>query len=350
MTKAKAREDAWWTRIVEGNGLSSALCCNQRAQGHGPSGVSVVSKAAKSAVIRERIQSEPVSLRGFAGPLGLDWWLPGASDQKGETSVQERDGEDILQSLSAFDDEQHNATHDRAAEKDGKMKATFAIGNPGKFFDKLDLDGSGTVDISELRENFEKSGISMAEVEKRVPALFAKMDKNGDGSISKDEFVAHWVDNKLIAAHKRRKAAEAKAQEDLDQMQKAAEGITKIQLLIKKKQAEMDASGGTFALNPDEKKKCETEINLLKGDLQRLQKRVSALRENYQDQQNLHDIARDDFRKISHLRVASFTTKTSPGVQRSNSLQRTDSKDHNSTQQSRSSHGGLSRSGSPRKK
>ena len=337
------RGDMWWAKVFRTDVLVKGICCREQDETRKKQGiVSVVSS--------QPIRSQTLSLRGFPGPFDFNQSLPDEGDQKGEPSVQENDGEAVLQSLSsAFGDEEHNATD---AEKDAKAKGAFGINNPGKFFDKLDLDGSGTIDMAELRASLEKSGISMAEVEKRVPALFAKIDKNGDGSISRDEFVSHWIDNKLMAAQKKKKAAEARAKEDLQQMRKAGEGIQRIMLQIKQKQAEIDASGAQFAVNPGQKKKSENELNLLRGELGKLQRRMTSLRENYQDQQNLQGIARDDFKKISHMRVASFTTKTGShsGLQRSNSMQRLGSSDLKSVPKSGSLRGEIPKSGSFRKK
>jgi len=55
-------------------------------------------------------------------------------------------------------------------------------------FKLLDADGSGTLSISELAQNLETVGGTEA-----LRALFAHIDKEGDGSISREEFIEYFT-------------------------------------------------------------------------------------------------------------------------------------------------------------
>ncbi len=59
-----------------------------------------------------------------------------------------------------------------------------------KLFGKVDTDGNGTVDKSELQGLFDKIAQKTGGTALSADALFSKIDTNGDGSISKDELAA----------------------------------------------------------------------------------------------------------------------------------------------------------------
>jgi len=54
-----------------------------------------------------------------------------------------------------------------------------------KLFAKMDTNGDGKIDKSELEAAFTAAGGSVAQAD----ALFSKLDKDGDGSVTKAEFV-----------------------------------------------------------------------------------------------------------------------------------------------------------------
>lgn len=55
-------------------------------------------------------------------------------------------------------------------------------------FENVDTDGSGSIDINELRAAADFLKISVEEVE----SIFKDIDVNGDGEISVDEFMAYF--------------------------------------------------------------------------------------------------------------------------------------------------------------
>ena len=60
-------------------------------------------------------------------------------------------------------------------------------------FKKLDADKSGTLDKSETKAYLAKLGVSPAEIDSNIDAAFAKLDKDGQGSISFAEFLEAFV-------------------------------------------------------------------------------------------------------------------------------------------------------------
>ncbi|ACO66830.1 predicted protein, partial [Micromonas commoda] len=57
-----------------------------------------------------------------------------------------------------------------------------------ELFAQFDQDGSGTIDIMELRQVMRHPKDQLTEEE--IDAFAAEMDKDGDGEISYDEFIA----------------------------------------------------------------------------------------------------------------------------------------------------------------
>jgi hypothetical protein len=355
--RTKAGDD-WWTRMCRADGLS-AMCCQTTTRATQVRMVHHPSDFRRVKVRSQQLSAPPVQIPGPLGlrpwatdadgssplptsPLspfqipdsfGLTGWTKDADSNKEETP----DGD---QGEANWFDGFEDGDKIKPGEKEVNTgKAIFGISNPGKFFDKMDLDGNGELDKEELRAALEKSGIPMSEVERKVPALFARMDKNDDGSISREEFVRYWVDNTLLKLQRKKKLAENNAKEDLVQMQKAGEAIAKIHTAIKAKLNEMDANAPILAMNPDEKKKRDTEVTLLKGQLQKYQRRMSSLRAHYQDQQSLQGIIQADYKTVAYTRAASFTTK---GKEMDSNLQRTNSLEKQNSFGSKSSPAGKS--------
>jgi hypothetical protein len=341
--------DAWWIGICQADGLSGAMCCHDSARESRVRLAQQSNPFEKKRVRSQQISASPqlqipgsLGLRPWATDVDGSWLLPTSplspcqipdslgipgltkdvDSYKEEIPVKDQDDANWL---SGFEDGDKSKPGEKEANKGNDM---FGINNPGKFFDKMDLDGNGTLDREELKAALEKSGIPMSEVERKLPALFSKMDKSGDGEISKEEFVQYWVDNKLLALHRKKKLAEKSAKDDLAQMQKAGEAISKIHTTIKAKLKDIEASSHIFVLNEAEKKKADTELAVLRGDLQKYQKRMSSLRAHYQDQQELQGTVLLDYRKVAYMRASSFTKKgkeTDSNLHRTKSLERTNS-------------------------
>ena len=58
----------------------------------------------------------------------------------------------------------------------------------------FDEDGSGSLDVNELREAVKKYGTGTC-TEEDLEAIVQQMDKDGDGTIDLDEFVKVMSDN-----------------------------------------------------------------------------------------------------------------------------------------------------------
>ena len=58
-------------------------------------------------------------------------------------------------------------------------------------FDKMDTDGSGFIDSSELRQMTQELGVTMSE--EAITGALQSMDENGDDEIEFDEFRDWWV-------------------------------------------------------------------------------------------------------------------------------------------------------------
>ena len=60
----------------------------------------------------------------------------------------------------------------------------------GRSFDNIDVDKNGEISMREMRRYLKKQGMDA----KSIAALIKKLDANGDGRISRDEFVAGFGD------------------------------------------------------------------------------------------------------------------------------------------------------------
>lgn len=61
-----------------------------------------------------------------------------------------------------------------------------------KIFEEIDADGSGGLDVRELKVLFTRLGRKTTK--KRIAASHAEMDTDRDGDVSMDEFIAWWSD------------------------------------------------------------------------------------------------------------------------------------------------------------
>lgn len=74
--------------------------------------------------------------------------------------------------------------------------SALAAPKPGKAFDRLDKDGNGSITVEEMAHNLaeqaKKKGNekAVANSSKRAKARIKKGDTDGDGALSKEEFVA----------------------------------------------------------------------------------------------------------------------------------------------------------------
>ena len=57
-------------------------------------------------------------------------------------------------------------------------------------FDEMDTDGSGTVDVAEVRGSLAKERNGKAPTEEEVLAMIAQFDQNGDGKVTFAEYAA----------------------------------------------------------------------------------------------------------------------------------------------------------------
>ena len=83
----------------------------------------------------------------------------------------------------------------RFQEEGESLKTAFDFKMLRNAFRELDVDNSGTLEIAELKQAFEKSGLSNEEMND----LFYKIDFNQDGKLNYTEFLAATVDkNKAV--------------------------------------------------------------------------------------------------------------------------------------------------------
>ena len=64
--------------------------------------------------------------------------------------------------------------------------------DPSRLFDRLDLDRKGVLSHAELRAGLIDEGFHLAEIQHRIPLIFAAIGGDNDGAISKAEFVERW--------------------------------------------------------------------------------------------------------------------------------------------------------------
>ena len=65
--------------------------------------------------------------------------------------------------------------------------------DPSRLFERLDLDGSGALSYAELHAGLIHEGFDSEDICKRLPSVFKNLDADGDGEISKEEFLKRWV-------------------------------------------------------------------------------------------------------------------------------------------------------------
>eukprot|EP01043_Picozoa_sp_COSAG02_P071328 COSAG02_NODE_12992_length_1463_cov_1.834311_2_plen_114_part_00 len=58
-------------------------------------------------------------------------------------------------------------------------------------FDEIDADGDGTLDPTEVRQLLVKLGIEKVDA-RSLQEIFSKMDPDGDGLVTRDEFLNWW--------------------------------------------------------------------------------------------------------------------------------------------------------------
>ena len=75
-----------------------------------------------------------------------------------------------------------------------KMKSDLENGTSdklfGKMFDTVDANGDGSIDLSEWRVHYECCGIPV----EHAKASFDAMDTNHDGVVSREEFLAYYLE------------------------------------------------------------------------------------------------------------------------------------------------------------
>jgi hypothetical protein len=64
--------------------------------------------------------------------------------------------------------------------------------DPSRLFDRLDVDGSDGISYTELQAGLMQEGYAAAEIRSHLPSILKAMDVDGDGQISRKEFVSHW--------------------------------------------------------------------------------------------------------------------------------------------------------------
>jgi hypothetical protein len=90
----------------------------------------------------------------------------------------------------------HFDAHEKLLSPIHKRGALINAVNMGRLFDRLDVDKNRLLSRNELRDGLLQEGYDMADITRRLPMLFSSMDKDGDGEITKQEFVAHFDANK----------------------------------------------------------------------------------------------------------------------------------------------------------
>lgn len=90
----------------------------------------------------------------------------------------------------------HFDAHEKLLSPIYKRGALVTAVNMGRLFERLDVDKNGCLSRNELREGLMQEGYDDEEIQRRLPLLFNSMDKDADGDITKEEFVAHFDANK----------------------------------------------------------------------------------------------------------------------------------------------------------
>jgi glycerol-3-phosphate dehydrogenase len=92
--------------------------------------------------------------------------------------------------------EEHLATFGGPYPNKGAVKLdTSTVTDLVDLFRTFDADGTGYIDLAELKDVVKMLGFPF-ESEKEAERTFKQIDKNGDGKITEDEFVAWWHDDR----------------------------------------------------------------------------------------------------------------------------------------------------------
>lgn len=87
-------------------------------------------------------------------------------------------------------------SHDKLLSPIYKEGVLDNAANMGRLFERLDVDKNGLLSRAELREGLLQEGYQEEDLVNRLPRLFSSMDKDGDGEITKEEFISHFEVNK----------------------------------------------------------------------------------------------------------------------------------------------------------
>ena len=69
-----------------------------------------------------------------------------------------------------------------------RSKGAYGFTSIRNAFREIDVDGSGSIEPNELRAAFRRQGIMLTDEE--TAAVVKAFDRNGDGRLNYDEFVA----------------------------------------------------------------------------------------------------------------------------------------------------------------
>ena len=69
-----------------------------------------------------------------------------------------------------------------------RSKGTYGFTSVRNTFRDIDVDGSGSIEATELRAAFRRQGIVLTDEE--TAAVMRVFDRNGDGRLNYDEFVS----------------------------------------------------------------------------------------------------------------------------------------------------------------